>query len=246
MMLDDFLTALRQNILDRIANPLIISFIISWCLWNYKFIVILFSDASVTHTFFLIETIAFPSWIAILLKGISAPLASALFYVFAYPYVDRCIHNFLTHQRYKTYKETPLSKEEAIEKNIYFKNINDAREHDIKKLQKTITELTQEIENHKTDIQTLCSTRKDCAKTIKFYLNDLQVLIIGLVKQGDNYDLITLESELSKNMGTRAELEAGLDSLIKSGIIKKTLTSGKDISYKLTSVGRLIDSKVIN
>jgi hypothetical protein len=59
-------------------------------------------------------------------------LASALFYVFGYPYVDRCIHNFLTHQRYITYKETPLSKEESVEKNIFFKRINDECKNKIK------------------------------------------------------------------------------------------------------------------
>lgn len=54
-MLEDLLKAAREQAADRLTSPLIGSFIVSWCLWNYRFLVILFFDATVSQTFRLIE-----------------------------------------------------------------------------------------------------------------------------------------------------------------------------------------------
>jgi uncharacterized membrane protein len=63
-------------------------------LWNYKFLVILFSAAGVSQTFKLIDTIAFPDIWAVVMRGTLYPLIFALLYVFAYPYPARFVYAF--------------------------------------------------------------------------------------------------------------------------------------------------------
>lgn len=94
-MLDDLLSSAKDSLLERIASPLIGSFVVAWPLWNYKFLVILFSDNDVTTTFHLIEQIAFPDAWAVISRGIAFPLLSTLAYVFLYPYPAKLVYGFV-------------------------------------------------------------------------------------------------------------------------------------------------------
>ena len=98
-MLNDLITSAKETLLDRLTSPLIGSFVLAWPLWNYKFLVILLSSNSVTVTFHLIETVAFRSGWEVAWRGVLAPLASALAYVFLYPYPATWVFRFVrTHQ----------------------------------------------------------------------------------------------------------------------------------------------------
>ena len=94
-MLNDLITSAKETLLDRLTSPLIGSFVLAWPLWNYKFVVILLSSNSVTVTFQLIETIAFRSGWEVAWRGVLAPLASALAYVFLYPYPATWVFRFV-------------------------------------------------------------------------------------------------------------------------------------------------------
>lgn len=110
----------NSQINERLASPLTGSFTIAWLIWNYKFIVILFSANSVTKTFDLIQKICFPDLHAVALNGFLYPLASALFYIFVLPYPSSWAYNFtrlrqkvLAEIRQKIDDETPLPLSEA-------------------------------------------------------------------------------------------------------------------------------------
>lgn len=107
---------------ERLLSPLLGTFAISWCAWNYKFLVILFSAASVTTTFQLIEAYAFPNLTTLLLKGFAAPLATTLAYVYFYPWPARVVFEAwrksqleIAKIRRKYDEETPVSHAEARE-----------------------------------------------------------------------------------------------------------------------------------
>lgn len=87
----DFLKEILQ---DRVTNPLTISFIISWCLWNYKFIIILLSDNSVSTTFHLVAEFSFKDNYDYFFKGLLLPLASSLFYIFLYPLPSKLVYSY--------------------------------------------------------------------------------------------------------------------------------------------------------
>jgi len=119
-MLEEIIKSAKEQGADRLASPIVGGFVVSWCLWNYKFIVILFSVATVSRTFQLIETVAFPTAWSILLNGVLLPTLSAAAYIFIYPYPAKFVYGF-TRRRQKEIveirrlieDETPLTIEDS-------------------------------------------------------------------------------------------------------------------------------------
>ncbi len=119
-MIEDILQSAKQTALERLSSPLLGSFLLSWLVWNWKFLVILFSENSVTTTFDLVNTLAFPDKTTLFLKGFFYPLLSSLAYVFLYPYPARFVYAFtLKRQRelnaikQRTTDETLLTEKES-------------------------------------------------------------------------------------------------------------------------------------
>jgi hypothetical protein len=98
-MLEHFFEPVRDTLQERLASPLLASFTASWCLWNYKFIVILFSANSVERTFQLIDEVAFPDIPTILTKGVLYPTIAACIYIFLFPYPTRWVYGFTKRQK---------------------------------------------------------------------------------------------------------------------------------------------------
>jgi hypothetical protein len=119
-MLEEIITAAKEQAAERLASPIIGSFAVSWCLWNYKFLVILFSQASVSVTFALISKLAFPDTWSIAMRGVVLPLVSAAAYIFLYPYPAKFVYGFtrrrqkeLNELRQEIEDETLLTREES-------------------------------------------------------------------------------------------------------------------------------------
>ncbi|MBI3898448.1 MAG: hypothetical protein HY308_09150 [Gammaproteobacteria bacterium] len=91
-MVEELAKSVRQQIEERLSSPLLGTFAISWSLWNYKFFVVLFSSASVTRTFALIDTLVFPDIQSLLLRGLLYPLLTTAAYIFLYPYPARVVY----------------------------------------------------------------------------------------------------------------------------------------------------------
>jgi hypothetical protein len=92
--MDELIDSIKQTIGERLSSPLLSSFIFSWCLWNWKFLVILFSDADVSVTFALIDKYSFPERYDYYLHGLLYPLGSAGLFVFGYPYIEIIVYGF--------------------------------------------------------------------------------------------------------------------------------------------------------
>lgn len=163
-MLDDFIRSVNSQINERFSSPLLGGFLISWCLWNYQFLVILFSENTVTETFFLIQSIAFPDRVAIFLSGFLYPLITTLIYVFIYPYPAKFVYRF-TQQKQKEINEirrqisneTMLTLEEsrALRKSVD-ERIQEQMERFDKK-ERENEELTAELTNLRSEFKQLKS-----------------------------------------------------------------------------------------
>jgi hypothetical protein len=119
-MLTDILESAKQSLFERLSSPLLGAFFLSWCAWNWKFLVILLSDTSITTTFSLIESIAFPDYSTTIFRGLVFPLLSACAYVFIYPYPARFVYDFtlrrqreINQTKQRISDETPLTIEES-------------------------------------------------------------------------------------------------------------------------------------
>jgi len=112
--------SIKSQIDERLSNPLAGSFLLSWCLWNYKFFAILFSSENITKTFELIDSIVFPDIQSVLLKGLLYPAITSAAYIFLYPYPAKYVYEFSRNRqreiaeiKRRIEEETPLTLEES-------------------------------------------------------------------------------------------------------------------------------------
>lgn len=96
----DFLKDLRSAWSNRIANPLIGSFALSWAAINYRTIVVLLSGSTFKEKFLYIDSDIYPDFQYAFLKCFVLPLTFALLYIYALPKpTERVYQRALRHQR---------------------------------------------------------------------------------------------------------------------------------------------------
>ena len=78
----------------RTSSPLSGAFVVSWLVWNYKVIFILFSSMPVLDKFSYVETMHFSDWKIALGQGFVYPLLSAVAVILVYPFPARWIYQY--------------------------------------------------------------------------------------------------------------------------------------------------------
>jgi len=164
-MVDEIVKSAKAQLSERIASPLIGSFAISWCIWNYKFLVILFSAASVSQTFALIDKIVFPTTWSLILNGVLLPAATTFAYIFVYPYPAKYVYEFtrrrqkeINEVRQRIEDETLLSIEES--RNIRVEVLQTEKVHQeiVDRLNGEISRLKLETTNGQAELSTVPPT----------------------------------------------------------------------------------------
>jgi hypothetical protein len=151
-MIDDILKSTKEQLLERISSPIIGSFVIAWSLWNYKFFVILFSAASVTKTFDLINSIVFPTTGDLILRGAVLPALTAAAYIFLYPYPALFVFKYTKERqreqnaiRQQIENETLLTEEESRAVHAKVREVVSAHREEVDQLNKEIERLTADL-----------------------------------------------------------------------------------------------------
>ena len=118
--MEEFVKSLKAHLYERTTSPLFGTFVVSWVVWNYKFVMIVFSSMNVLAKFDFIENQLYPDWLSIAIFGIGLPLATSAIFIFGYPYPARFVYSFvrrrkkeLLEERQKIEDETPLTREES-------------------------------------------------------------------------------------------------------------------------------------
>ncbi|MFQ3230867.1 hypothetical protein [Reinekea sp.] len=152
-MFKEILTSVRAQLYERAVSPLMGSFVISWLLWNYKIILVLFSDLDLHETIKYIEITLYPTWNDFLPTGVLFPLISALAYIFIYPYPARWVFRFTQTQqtinsnlKKEIEGKTLLTEDEARKLRL---KINELE----REFESIIEEKNQEISDLKTELQ---------------------------------------------------------------------------------------------
>lgn len=251
-MLDEILASAKDSLLERLSSPLLGSFVLSWCAWNYKFLVILFSDASVTQTFKLIENIAFPTLSSVILNGILLPLGSALAYIFLYPYPAKFIYGF-TQRRQKEINdikkkiadETPLTIEESRLIREEF------RERD-RKSQEQIDKLTQELSRLQSSKARSNKSEKVLANTANaLYPKEITESQLSILKRIEEAGGRMAESQIiSGAVDKKVKVEFDLGELVEMKLLDRDFSNREhEYFYVFTHLGRktvLNDGKFSN
>jgi len=240
-MLDDILQSAKQNLTERLSSPLLGAFAISWCGWNWKFLVILFSKASVTTTFSLVETVSFPDLSSILLYGLLFPLLVALAYVFIYPYPARYIYEFtLRRQReinevkQRIAQETLLTFEES--KKIRLKYTEKERNYteEIQRLNEEIEHLREALNAQEKEGK---PTHLSSADRLYGTLDSTQLLMLQTL---DRMGGSATEQELIKQSpSTKTKAEFGIGELENRLLVNKNYSPNEGAYLiKFTHEGR--------
>lgn len=186
----DFLKEILQ---DRITNPLTISFVISWCLWNYKFIIILFSENSASTTFHLVGEFSFKNNYDYLFKGLLFPLFSSLLYIFFYPFPSKLVYSYF------------------LKRNLEIKSIKNTIENS-----RVLTlEESQNLRSFYT------KERINLIETITNRDAEIHALRAEIQKLNDlNYPTPEVEKEKESKTNKNVESEINKDNLFKKDAIK--------------------------
>ncbi|WP_414485805.1 hypothetical protein ACMGRF_08160 [Stenotrophomonas sp. EMP41] len=97
-MFEDFIKGIREYISDRFMSPLGASLAASWCAWNYKSLLIIFSGESAIRKIHLLQMVyqnAWYSWIHLAI----GPLMTAAFYILVFPYPSNWVYSYSLKRR---------------------------------------------------------------------------------------------------------------------------------------------------
>jgi hypothetical protein len=240
-MLDDIVKTARTHIHERLASPLIGSFVIAWSIWNYKFLVILFSAASVSQTFALINSIAFPDFSALFFKGFLFPALTTAAYIFVYPYPARFVYEFtqkrqkeMNETRRQIENETPLTIEESRKIRSELQRREGEHEQEMDRKDSEIERLKAEISSFRTSSQPP-PEKSSSEKTHVLTPTQLAMLVLveSLNGEAPEKALITM----SKEPKVKAEFDLG--ELVKLKLLRKKYDyDGGNPRYEFTHDGR--------
>lgn len=119
-MFEDLIKTVKAQLYDRLTSPLLGCFLLSWVIWNYKFIFTLFSEMKTEDKFKFIENYIYVGHYAHFIYGLLLPFIITLFFIFIYPYPAKFAYAFfrkrqveLKEIQQKIDDETPLTRDEA-------------------------------------------------------------------------------------------------------------------------------------
>lgn len=228
-MINDLLTSAKDSIMERLASPLLGSFVLAWGLWNYKFMVILLSAASVTTTFHLIDTIAFPDLSTTLLRGILYPFISALGYVFVYPYPAKFVYTFtqkrqreINQVKRQIEEETLLTLEQSRALRAEFVQHERKYQETIDRLNNEVSRLNAELENY----GKISHSKPELPQAEKMYgvIEQSQLRLLKLLENAGGR--ITEHQIIDESQEPKVRTEYDLGELERRKLIKKEYDQG--------------------
>lgn len=243
-MLDELVKAVRLHLSERLTSPLIGAFALSWCAWNYRLFVVILSGESVDNKFQLIDNVVFPTMQSSLTKGFALPLATALAYIFLYPYPAKWVYSFsrkrqreILEVRRRIEDETPLTIEDSrrirselarAEQEFYTEL--DRKEREIERLKSQLASQAPDEYQDKTHHEP--AEAEESEYLSPELLNMLQVLD----SQGGT---ATEGALISASNLSRIEAEFNLGELVRLGLATRRYSSPKRATiYTFTHTGR--------
>ncbi|EPD3671045.1 hypothetical protein ACY0L0_001735 [Serratia marcescens] len=119
-MFEDLIKTVKSQLYDRITSPLLGCFLISWFIWNYRFIFTLFSNLKIAEKFKYIDSVIYKGTGDYFIYFLALPLLTTVFFIFIYPYPAKFTYEFFRKRQVELKEiqqrldnETPLTKEEA-------------------------------------------------------------------------------------------------------------------------------------
>ena len=159
-MLTDFTKSCRDLIIGRTTSPLFGAFATSWLVWNYRTILVIFSDGDYAKKIEFIQTRLYPTPHEAYSYALAGPLFTAIVILLVYPFPARWAFDF-THKKHMALLESrdkieglkPISEKEALELR--------------KKILSKEREYSETIKDKEDQIETLTALVRDLRESIK-------------------------------------------------------------------------------
>lgn len=263
----DIINSFKAHLYERTSSPLIGAFIFYWLIFNYKLLIIIFSDLKPIDKFNEIASSVYPTWIHHLGYGIILPATITLIYILYFPYISNNIHKkWIEHQnelkkisngKVLTKKEFGELQRRFTELELSFDETFSKKDQELNKLkelldnkEKTTTQmknmhiseidkLNKLIEERTQEIQTLNNTINKLRDTR--YKNNISISI-------EQYKLLEYIGENPQNNTSslintfnqrRVEMDKNCDELLNIGFIMiDTNYNNGDRTFRITDDGR--------
>ncbi|MDZ4190746.1 hypothetical protein OF113_14060 [Ectopseudomonas chengduensis] len=225
----DILDAAVDQFRERLSSPLMASFLISWPIWNYKFVLVFFSDMKPYVKFSYISNQVYPDLLHGLFYGLAGPLLTACFYVGIYPFIVYCsefVSNWhrlrLERQRIKNNDETPLSEERARELWQDFRASTKA-------LEKEIEEGSVRIRNYKAEVAAFDQKLADASNAEHELRVQLAKLKLADEDSLRKYKSAAEDNQKLRDMLSREELHRSELSACNNSLAGQNAELSKDV-----------------
>lgn len=258
MNAEDFFNTLKSAVTERIASPFWWSLTISWCIWNYAFLMVLLSDNTVSITMHLIQQVAYPTAWHKAILGVIGPVISALIYVFVYPYAAKRMNDFTLERerernesRQKIHGESLLSVEESNKLRVKIRTLKSDFNKQLKELDDENKALLEENLRLKSDFSKISTEKRDnfeeeeeeeilSDQQIKSELieevNDEGRMILQII--GNNAGSVRYANLKGLTQHGEVKLQWLMDQLSTKKLITQVATGEKGGTVKLTKLGR--------
>lgn len=247
-MLDEILKSIKAQLYDRAVSPLMGSFIISWGIWNYKFLLLVISGVTITEKYRIIDEVLFGTWQQIYLRGALYPIITSLVYLYAYPYPSKYVFEFSRNRqkeisdiKRRIEDETLLTAKESrsIRREIYA--LEEEFQKDLERKNSEIERLKLELEEidkgKSISIDQLAKSANSIEPTIDKSLPEGQLEV--LKKVGESEGAVSEQYLIDSESGSHIKNKYNLEELAKNGYLERGYDRNMDIyTYDLTHKGR--------
>lgn len=83
-----------SSLKERTTNPLTFAFVLSWCLWNFRFFLVLLGDESTADKLARIDALYPSAQATVFGTALFGPVFTALLYIFVYPFLSERVIKF--------------------------------------------------------------------------------------------------------------------------------------------------------
>ena len=198
-MLSDAITSVKAYLYDRAVSPLMGSFIVSWMIWNYKFLLVLIAPISVYEKLWMFENAFFQDFHSAFGVGLILPLFTALVYLFIFPYPAKWVYKFwLKQQNIMTSLKQKLNENRLlslVESREILNKVNDLesdftlRLEEKNKLISNLKKSNQMLEYKKDLIENLSKTKIEILNLLNNHNDSLDYETVLKYMTDDDYDL---------------------------------------------------------
>ena len=243
--MDDLLTTMKAQLYERVASPLTVSFILSWCVWNFRLLAVLMSSMDPTAKFRMIDNVLYPDSMTFWLYRVGGPLITSLLYVFVYPYPERWAFTWAKKKQRDLRSiqaaldsDVPLTPEQSRELRLKCKKTVEDTQAIVEEHQEKIGNLMKEIAQLKSTITQQETTITNLEKRAGLILlTDDQLKILEILKPGS----LGTDS-LKENSGfSRILTDEVLNELAQLGCVRQfnSVTSDRQstIGWAITQLG---------